>query len=912
MKHVSFFLRQALSSFLHNRQRTLFVLFCIAVGVAAVVSLRTVGLMIGDGLTQDLRADNRADIVVRPPVVDERFSQESYDETLVEEGGEVSRTRFSASGLERMEGWARENGIRMQRSIRSLQPLPVYPVKEGGPSQTTALAFFVEPEVYPFYGDVAAVEPAGMTIAAALADPGGIIISRRLSEMLMVGLGDQLHVRGPEPFEIRAILANEVEARMREMEAVVLPWSILSYADGESVFGLRADTVYLAIPEETRLAEVEEAFETAFEGARLRTTEALLEDNEEVSSVFTRLITTLGLVSLLIGGIGIANTMLVVVGRRTLEIGVLKTIGLRGRQITTMFLLEALILGVVGSLVGLAMGLGMVALLRGAAESMVAETLQFAIYPEALVMGLVTGVLVTLVFGFLPTLAAGRVRPNVVLQPDQQVPPKAGFFRSLGMMVILTAVVGLMVGQILDEPLMGIGATYAAVAGLGVILWIFRLVVVLFGKLPSLGSVYFKLTQRAISSHPGRAASTLLALVVGMFALSSILLMTESLLNVIEDVMEERIGGDVLVVPNSPAASERAAARLAAIDAVEDVRHQVVWTAEIVAIDGDTDIEALEQRAYELGEAEREEDAEEDEVAAREDSTAEGRGEREFDRTRFLLKDLLGETTVSLAGDEMLDYEIGDGVDVRAGGDLTIVLRPNDATEWLGLSVGSRLTLRWADEQERTVTVAGLMAKPEDDNFNVDVGENTRIVASRDVVPVGLTPKPTVYIVDVDDERMADTMRTLSEDKGLFVLPVALINQMLTGIFEKITALPMVIALLALFAGGVIIANTVSLAVLERRRQIGIMKAIGLHSSQVLALLLLEGGMVGLLGGIIGTGIGAGMILFMGVLSESPGSFPMMTMIGLIALSAGIALAATLLTAWEASREKPLIVLRYE
>lgn len=912
MTHISFFLRQAVSSFVHNRQRTLFVLFCIAVGVASVVSLRTVGLMIGSGLTQDLKADNRADIVVRPPVVDERFSERSYDETLVEEGGEVSRTRFSESGLERMQAWSDENGVRMQKSIRSLQPLPIYPVKEDGPRQTTALAFFVEPEVYPFYGEIEAIEPSGLTIARALAAPGGIVVSQRMSEMLMVGVGDDLHLRGPEPFEIRAILANEVEARMREMEAVVLPWSLLSYDDGERLFDLRADTVYLALPEGVELAETEANFEETFEGARLRTTDALLEDNTEISSIFTRLITTLGLVSLLIGGVGIANTMLVVVGRRTLEIGVLKTIGLRGRQITTMFLLEALILGVVGSVLGLVLGLGMVTLLRGAAESMVAETLQFAIYPEALIMGLVTGVLVTLVFGFLPTLAAGRVRPNVVLQPDQQVPPKAGLLRSLGVMVVLTAIVGLMVGQIIEKPLIGMGATYAAVAGLGIVLWVFRLVVVLFGKLPSLGSTYLKLTQRAISGHPGRAASTLLALVVGMFALSSILLMTESLLNVIEDVMEERIGGDVLVVPNSSEASERVATRLGEIDAVEAVRHQVVWTAAIVGIDGDTDIAALERQAYELGEADRKKDEDEDEKAAREDSAAEGRGEREFDRTRFLLKDLLGEATVSLAGDEMLDYEIGDGIDVRPASGLQIVLRPSDATEWLGIGVGSQLTLRYTGDQERTVTVAGMMTEPEDENFNVNIGENTRIVASRAVVPEGLTPKPTVYIVDVDDELMADTMRILSEDKGLFVLPVALVNQMLTGIFEKITALPMVIALLALFAAGVIIANTVSLAVLERRRQIGVMKAIGLHSSQVLALLLLEGGMVGLLGGVIGTGIGVGMILFMGVLSESPGSFPTLTLVGLIALSAGIALVATLLTAWEASREKPLVVLRYE
>ncbi len=120
------------------------------------------------------------------------------------------------------------------------------------------------------------------------------------------------------------------------------------------------------------------------------------------------------------------------------------------------------------------------------------------------------------------------------------------------------------------------------------------------------------------------------------------------------------------------------------------------------------------------------------------------------------------------------------------------------------------------------------------------------------------------------------------------------------------------VAFLALFSSAVIIANTVSLSVLERRRQIGVMKAVGLHSSQVLRLLLLESGLVGLLGGLLGTGAGAAVIVAMGVLSESPGSFPFVTLLGLVLLAVAIALVATLGTAWGASREKPLIVLRYE
>jgi putative ABC transport system permease protein len=120
------------------------------------------------------------------------------------------------------------------------------------------------------------------------------------------------------------------------------------------------------------------------------------------------------------------------------------------------------------------------------------------------------------------------------------------------------------------------------------------------------------------------------------------------------------------------------------------------------------------------------------------------------------------------------------------------------------------------------------------------------------------------------------------------------------------------VAVLALFASGVIIANTVSLATLERRRQIGIMKAIGLRSRDVLRLLLLENGLVGLIGGVIGAGMGGLGVVLLGVVSDDPGGFPVLTLVALVVLAVAIAMGATLVTAYSAARERPLIVLRYE
>jgi len=112
-----------------------------------------------------------------------------------------------------------------------------------------------------------------------------------------------------------------------------------------------------------------------------------------------------------------------------------------------------------------------------------------------------------------------------------------------------------------------------------------------------------------------------------------------------------------------------------------------------------------------------------------------------------------------------------------------------------------------------------------------------------------------------------------------------------------------------------VIANSVALTTLERRREIGIMKAVGLQRERVLGMLLLEYGLMGLIGGLIGILIGGVSLLYVlvqvfgGQLGEV---IPYGTAAILMFLCVGIALFAAILTAWGASGEKPLNVLRYE
>ena len=111
--------------------------------------------------------------------------------------------------------------------------------------------------------------------------------------------------------------------------------------------------------------------------------------------------------------------------------------------------------------------------------------------------------------------------------------------------------------------------------------------------------------------------------------------------------------------------------------------------------------------------------------------------------------------------------------------------------------------------------------------------------------------------------------------------------------------------------GGVVIANSVALTTMERRREIAVMKSVGLQRERVLAMILLENGILGLIGGLIGVGFGLVALIIFATTSQVPlSALPYGTALLLMGLCIAVALIAALSSAWSASLKfcmKPLV-----
>jgi macrolide transport system ATP-binding/permease protein len=143
----------------------------------------------------------------------------------------------------------------------------------------------------------------------------------------------------------------------------------------------------------------------------VRNTASYIEMATETQNTLTILLGAVAAISLLVGGIGVMNIMLVSVTERTREIGIRMATGARMRDIMLQFNIEAAVVCVIGGLIGLALGFG-----AGQVISLFEVSVLFSLWPP--LIAFTSAVLTGLVFGFLPARKAARLDPVVALSSE--------------------------------------------------------------------------------------------------------------------------------------------------------------------------------------------------------------------------------------------------------------------------------------------------------------------------------------------------------------------------------------------------------------------------------------------------------------------------------------------------------------
>ncbi|HLV54327.1 MAG TPA: FtsX-like permease family protein [Actinotalea caeni] len=601
----------------------------------------------------------------------------------------------------------------------------------------------------------------------------------------------------------------------------------------------------------------------------------------ETGSNVTFLVVMLGFaaVALSVAGLVISNTFQVLVAQRTRTLALLRCVGASRGQIRRSVLLEASLVGLLSSLAGLALGTGVVMIgvrvLDGAfTSSTIGTTVPFGWAVPVVTIGV--GVLVTLLSALVPARMATRVAPVAALRPVEGPSEQGAGRRRMTLTVAATLIGALMLagGVALSLGLSDTDTADAAMLGglaIGVLGGLISLTGILVGSvflvprlLPLLGRLAGKGVPARIATanavrNPRRTAATTNALVIGV----------------------------ALVVMMSTGAYS---ARHTLMDELDSS-----FPVDVVAQVGDTSVGITPEQVEAVRQTEG--------IAA----TA-----------------TLRTQSVEIGTGDLTTYVYLMAVD---SGDLGDVMR-SDALD--GLTDGV-MVIGWTYElgnlDGETVTVTGTDGTTLDlRTVRGDVGQNTAYVtpeAAETLVPDAQVT--TIYARMADDTDAVATAGAVQKavnevteaDGSAPVLQVggAAVERAAYGqVIDTLLAVVLGLLAVAVVIALVGVANTLSLSVLERRRENATLRAMGLTRGQLRGMLAVEGVLIASVGALVGGVAGllygwAGAAVVLGGLgSLSLGvPWPQLAAVVVIALAAG--LVASVLPARSAVRQSPVAAL---
>ena len=261
------------------------------------------------------------------------------------------------------------------------------------------------------------------------------------------------------------------------------------------------------------------------------------------------------LISLFVGAFLIANTFSILIGQRTRELALLRAVGASRAQVTRSLIGESLATGVLGSALGLALGIplaaGLYALLKAAGLGLPSSSLQ--ILPRTIIVSLLAGTLITLVSAVGPALRASRIPPVAAMREDAVIGETSLRRRALvgGVLLVggLVALgIGLFGGIKRPLPIVGLGAplTFVGVAVLAPFV-AGRIAGIIGSPLPVISGVTGRLARANATRNPRRTAATASALMVGLAVVAAIATLGASLTASFGAIIDRSLRSDYVV-----------------------------------------------------------------------------------------------------------------------------------------------------------------------------------------------------------------------------------------------------------------------------------------------------------------------------------------------------------------------------
>ena len=579
------------------------------------------------------------------------------------------------------------------------------------------------------------------------------------------------------------------------------------------------------------------------------------------------------LIALFVGGIVISNTFSITIAQRMRELAMFRCVGAEKQQIYRSMMFESLLLGILSSAIGVVAGFGVVNLVTGLFVGSASSIGISGIPVMAWVFPFIAGVLVTLLSALAPARGATAVHPLQALrQSDAPVVSTRASLRRAGLAVVLViGGGGVMLGGMFlslsmeDESPFGpllIGMTGGSVSFVGLMLASIFTVPFLIAGLGTFGSRMFGPTAEIATANatrnPNRTAATSSALMMGVTLIAMMTVGAATVKATWTDVIDDRSPVDLVVSEGSGGGDEMlpeaVSSRIATMD---DVEH----------------IAPIQSQVMELRPG----------------------GQN-------------GAVQMNVVGIDPDDARaVARSVSIFAGYASGIMVMPEDVAKNEGLVDGDQVVLM-GERGESTFTVKVVDLASWD--VYITPGDFSSLAQDIPVSGVWLRLHDNASVKgvvrDISDavpEGMSVSIEGSANDRATYL---ELVDQMLL-ITTALLGVAVVIAIVG-------VGNTLTLSVLERTRESGMLRAMGLTAGQLRGTLSIEGAMISIVGGLIGLVAGTiygwigAITLFGPSWTVTPG-FPGMRLALILAVTVLAGLLASVIPGRRAATVSPVQAL---
>lgn len=832
--------------------RLLFFFICIAIGVGSIVTLRSLVQNVKASIGRESRSLLTADVQVSSNAAWSEQTQavlERYRNSPLVQGH--TTTVETATMLRSAR---RDNTAPKMVELKAVQPQ------------------------FPLYGEMTL--GSGAKYSHDLLKDRGALVKQSLLTALNLQIGDQVKI-GDETFTIRGVIETEPGSTMNAFSFG--PRVIIDYQDamaaGANKWGSRARHRALFKTREGGMDALLEALRRELRTQSGLNIRSFRNSQDRMSESLTRVedyLSLIGLIILVLGGIGISSVTRVFIEQKMKTIAILKCLGGRNPRVLGAYLAQILALGLMGSLMGLALAKVATALLPKLFADSIPFNVEFGLTWEAAMQGLGVGLLISLLFSLVPLLEIRRIKPILVLRSLATTGKlKIDWLKLAASLVVLVGLVALASWQAGSLKIGGI--FLAALAGMTLVLNVAAVVLMRmvrgFRRVPS-----FSVRQGINSLYrPGNQTRIILMAVgLGVFfvvAVRSLQLNLREELGVdlnnfradmylidiqrdqrdgVEEILTKHIGGKPEIIPT--------------------VRARIVRTDNAEA--------NLERDQANRG-------------------GNENRGMR--GREYILTYRNYVEDFEQITGGKFWDSNLPEGAEPEVS--IEEVMHNE-----LGLNVGDAMTF---DVQGRRIA-ARVTSVRRVDWRNARTGF---LIVFR---PGALDRAPTMYISAIkgpaDNIQRAQLQRELIDKfANVSVIDVRDIIEVARGIIQNVSLAVSFVGGFVFLSGLLILIGSIAMTKFHRLYESAILKTLGAKKKLIVATLLVEYGALGLLAGLLGS---AAAIALTWAVSEHALKIewrfiPSVNLLGVV-VAAALVMLVGVLSSWDVMIKKPLGILRAE